>query len=124
MSRLTKNISKRQDYCGYEVKEATYQNIYGTFSKYKDIEDNVDCDLTLAIDKLGQLEDIEEKIGIDLITLFKALKNGVYKGHNMYHYDVDFGIYGEDFMFSSGLEKVAYIKDYRKTWYLKEDKSE
>ena len=28
-------------------------------------------------DKLGQLEDIEEEINFDLITLFKALKNGV-----------------------------------------------
>lgn len=28
--------------------------------------------------KLGQLEDIEEKFGIDLITLFKALTNGIY----------------------------------------------
>jgi len=27
-----------------------------------------------CIDKLGQLEDIEEELGIDLITLFKALK--------------------------------------------------
>ena len=27
-----------------------------------------------AIDKLGQLEDIEDELGIDLITLFKALK--------------------------------------------------
>lgn len=31
-----------------------------------------------AIDKLGQLEDIEEKLGIDLITLYKALTNGVW----------------------------------------------
>ena len=29
------------------------------------------------VDKLGQLEDIEEELGIDLITLFKALKNGI-----------------------------------------------
>lgn len=28
--------------------------------------------------KLGQLEDIEEELGIDLITLFKTLKNGVF----------------------------------------------
>ena len=28
--------------------------------------------------KLGQLEDIEEELGIDLITLFKALKDGFY----------------------------------------------
>ena len=26
--------------------------------------------------KLGQLEDVEEELGIDLATLFKALKNG------------------------------------------------
>ena len=32
----------------------------------------------IAINKLGQLEDIEEELGIDLITLFKALKNGIY----------------------------------------------
>ena len=30
------------------------------------------------INKLGQLEDIEEELGIDLVTLFKALKNGFY----------------------------------------------
>ena len=28
--------------------------------------------------KLGQLEDIEEELGIDLITLIKALKNGIW----------------------------------------------
>ena len=30
----------------------------------------------LMIQKLGQLEDIEEELGIDLITLFNVLKNG------------------------------------------------
>lgn len=30
-----------------------------------------------CIDKLGQLEDIEEELGIDLIILVKALKNGI-----------------------------------------------
>ena len=28
--------------------------------------------------KLSQLEDIEDELGIDLITLYKALKNGIY----------------------------------------------
>ena len=32
----------------------------------------------LAEEKLCQLEDIEDELGIDLITLFKALKNGFY----------------------------------------------
>lgn len=30
------------------------------------------------INKLGQLEDIEDELGISLITLFKALKNGIW----------------------------------------------
>ena len=28
--------------------------------------------------KLGKLEDVEEELGIDLLTLFKALKNGIW----------------------------------------------
>ena len=70
--RLTQKISHRQNYCAYEVKGAKYKDIYG-FEKYSELEDNVDCELTLAIDKLGQLEDIEDKIKIDLITVFKWL---------------------------------------------------
>lgn len=31
-----------------------------------------------CVNKLGQLEDLEEDLGIDLITLFKALKNGIW----------------------------------------------
>lgn len=31
-----------------------------------------------CVNKLGQLEDIEERIGIDLIIIFKALKNGIW----------------------------------------------
>lgn len=37
-----------------------------------------------AIQKLGQLEDIEEELGIDLITLFKALKNGIWSKGGWY----------------------------------------
>lgn len=32
--------------------------------------------------KLGQLEDVEEELGIDLVTLFKALENGCYFKYN------------------------------------------
>ena len=53
MSRLTK---KRKD--------GLYDNSYGV------------CDEEAC--KLGQLEDIEEELGIDLITLFKAMKQGIY----------------------------------------------
>lgn len=46
------------------------------FIKIKD-QEKVE-DFTEVANKLGQLEDIEEELGIDLITLFKALKNGIY----------------------------------------------
>lgn len=36
-----------------------------------------------AIQKLGQLEDIEEKLGIDLITLFKAFNGICYKDNEI-----------------------------------------
>ena len=79
-----------------------------------------------TFDKLGQLEDIEDELGIDLITLFKALKNGIY-------FKVKDKIY-----FTNGLdldfkEKVLFefneyedfetyeLKDYGKTWALTEE---
>ena len=31
-----------------------------------------------SIHKLGQLEDIERELGVDLVTLFKAIENGFY----------------------------------------------
>ena len=37
------------------------------------------CKLTTPMyDKLHDLEDIEDELGIELITLFKAFKNGIY----------------------------------------------
>ena len=40
---------------------------------YYDIEE---CVVSNCSQKLGQLEDIEEELGIDLITLFKILEQG------------------------------------------------
>ena len=40
-------------------------------------------------DKLGQLEDIEEENGFDLITLFKATQQGIWMKHNDVFYFFD-----------------------------------
>lgn len=78
--------------------------------------------------KLGQLEDLEEELGIDLITLFKALKNGVYCKD-------EYGGEEKEFHDVRGIEKnglsvvsniceypecdwTEYFKDYGKTWAL------
>lgn len=62
MSRLTEKIDFIS---GYPNRNDLYRP-YNNSSK-------IEC-----YKKLGQLEDIEEELGIDLITLFKALKNGFY----------------------------------------------
>lgn len=95
---------------------------------YYDIEE---CVVSNCSQKLGQLEDIEEELGIDLITLFKALKNGfwsidknkhIYKmkptkgngGAMSYYASLDY-IITEDTYYD---EEYFLLKDYGKTWAL------
>lgn len=75
--------------------------------------------------KLGQLEDIEEELGIDLVTLFDILRTGGCiwvkncKGINQWHVES---------LKQRGLDKQWYLtysnnvriklKDYGKTWAL------
>ena len=93
----------------------------------------VDCikikDKGLAEEKLCQLEDIEEELGIDLITLFKALKNGVYFENDKKHHIValDLGSssnYRLSYEIIDGLFESVYAKDYGKTWALTKEELE
>ena len=87
-------------------------------------------------DKLGQLEDIEDELGIDLITLIKALNNGiwVYRGKRKEHTSWCIAINGNGdgghrkttfwlsykvngFDFPDYYEHLEF-KDYGKTWAL------
>ena len=97
----------------------------------------------MCVDKLGALEDIEEELGIDLITLFKALKDGIdvyyeyeerYQFHNNlrleYHKTLGWGlvdIFGSicrnDMPMKLDMEFYE-LKEYQKTWFLKEDRCE
>ncbi len=124
--RFTRNIHNRQDYCEFEVKNCPYKDIYG-LEKYSELEENVDCDLSIAIDKLGAHEDIEQELGVDLVTLVKALKNGIW-----IKYDSNFGegkpkiVIQKDT--ATGIcwrdgkwwieENDFLLKDYGKTWAL------
>ena len=78
-------------------------------------------DYRKACQKLGQLEDIEEELGIDLITLFKALRNGFYykdinekvifiSKHNIFGYDA------RTSQFDTWFGKIYY--DDKGTWAL------
>ena len=73
--------------------------------------------------KLGQYEDLEEELGIDLITLFKALKNGVCIQEEGYFGcpDIYFHLLVMEFVIGwANKENMGYelLKDYGKTWAL------
>ena len=81
------------------------------------------------ITKLGQLEDIEDELGINFVTLFKALKEGIYtKPYEQSH--INFGKLGAiDYQkkrFRSQRIGGNYykFKDYGKTWALTKEELE
>ena len=61
MSRLTRKI---KGYYSIDLRTCLPM-------EYEQIENSDEC-----VDKLGKLEDIEEQLGVDLITLFKILEQG------------------------------------------------
>lgn len=103
------------------------------FPKYDYNRDNYGALLSSTesiINKLGQLEDIEEELGIDLITLFKALKNGVYYFTNGTQLTKDYVWLLDNYISVGTRDKLSYsfmtafgkqtllLKDYGKTWAL------
>lgn len=87
----------------------------------------------VAIEKLAKLEDIEEELGCDLITLFKALKQGyIYEKleDEITKRDVDMLDFKEGVrcvLFEKSCEidnymqcyqMLNYIQDYGKSWAL------
>ena len=82
-----------------------------------------ECKLTSSKNKLGRLEDIEEKLGIPLEVLFKALKDGfwvmtkedgiefMYRPQ-LFHCEGRYCFREDIFWF----EAIVETKDYGKTW--------
>ena len=107
MSRLTKLTAK-----GYDV-------VYDGVKNKQELLD--DC-----MSKLGKLEDIEEELGIDLVTLFKALKDGYYTnktwGKEIEKRNGSLE-YLDGIVLDSGLDMVD-LDDYGKTWALTKEELE
>lgn len=86
-----------------------------------------------AYDKLGKLEDLEEKYDLPLDVLVTLLDHYQYydeDGHqriihslDMYHKQIMIKKYENDDDIYGYYEHLNF-KDYKKTWWLKEDKSE
>lgn len=94
-----------------------------------------------CIDKLGELENIEDELGCPLDVVFKALKDKEIVVKHTYglnepveklktHKISGLSVYGRDFVFwlyeniVTDLEFDVNVEDYKKTWWLKEDLSE
>lgn len=87
-----------------------------------------DEEISNIIVKLGKLEDLEEELGCPLEVVVKALQNGVYyedAANNMRYMvaDLHFNLAG-DFVLYFDDEEYLLARNYKKTWWLKEDKSE
>ena len=129
MNRLTKVVSMHNN--EPEFYEANI-DLYPKMMEYEYQQAEMDC-----INKLGQLEDIEEELGINLITLFKALKNGFYhidenkhiyttkptkgNGGAMNFYVCLECIIAED---TFGDQYIYSLKDYGKVWALTKEELE
>lgn len=105
MSRLTEKVKNTEDY----IKLAT-----------KDKQE--------FINKLGRLEDLEEQLGCPLEVVLKALQNGIYYEDvaNCMKYivvDLHFSLEG-DFVLYFDDDECLLARNYKKTWWLKKDKSE
>jgi len=94
-----------------------------------------------SVHKLGQLEDIEQELGIDLITLFKALRNGVWTNQEQCYGDEKqgkirffqvrllleenaIGCIHNSMWKGKEVIRILYFIDYGKTWALTKEELE
>ena len=135
MNRLTMKISNANNFCKYELKNAKYRYLFDLTSN-KQIEDYVDANLTIAIDKLGQLEDIEEELGIDLIKAVELCKQ--VNNKKVVYTKENWGIVPLKILDELELELFSHrlyvnargmyvsldLYEYKKTWALTEEELE
>lgn len=110
MIRLTKKEKIK------ELSTLKKHNVLMTNNDYKEL-------------KLGQLEDIEEELEIDLITLFKAISNGIYvktKNGISKHYTIYLMKWQQTNTYCLYYRPYSHIwfKDYGKTWALTKEELE
>lgn len=78
-------------------------------------------------DKLSKLEDIEDELGIDLVTLFKVLKGGIFVDGDSTHKYVFLDV-NEKELFTINDFECAYfaasLSQYGKTWALTKEELE
>ena len=101
-------ITKKRNNGFYELKAG--EEIYGEGNGIR------------LVQIVGQYEDIKEELGIGLITLFKALEEGIYtirsNGKKRYPCLIHNSAVGYVFDFMFDQEAQYILSDYGKTWAL------
>ena len=82
-----------------------------------------------AIDKLGKIEDVEEKLGMSILALFDILKSRTifvkhYRGIEELDYCLSYDNNGKEWFMDTPYYKKFYIKEYGKTWALTKEELE
>lgn len=107
----------------------TKKKIISSQNTTYEIIPNFECDRgtcitteLIAIHKLGQLEDVEEELGLSLITIGKMLVKGFYVKHDS---DIEKAIfkgiwleYKKIYFTTQSYDGELYFDDYDKTWAL------
>ena len=105
---------------------------FGSSSKYERYDDPEL--LQNVYDKLGVLEEVEEYLGIELSTLFTAIKEGIFILDSKYniirdctniYLPIDWdnkGFYIECTGDCININQLYYFKDFNKTWALTKEK--
>ena len=132
MNRLTKKSNSVNEAIEYQLIDEK-ENL--------DANEGIKKIPVLATNKLGRLEDIEEELGIDLFTLFKALRNGIWTNQEQWYGDEKQGkirffqvrllleenavgcIYNSMWK-GEEVIRTLYFKDYGKTWALTKEELE
>ena len=122
MSRYTKKI--KNSYCEYLPKDPYFLDLIG--ADRKNLEDTYDAELSLLVDKLGKLEDLEEELGCPLEVLIKPLLEGGIIENDGYGAQLNgLAINGDGSLSLTAINGDHYdLKDYQKTWWLKGEKDE
>lgn len=139
MSRLTRKTNGK-DYCLYcdciEKENEIFEKSKEPLSPeeyYKEEPYTMEDSYYLedAMNRLGKLEDIEEELGCSLEVVFKKVQELTIENWNQVHclqYDYDeklwyiisYSLWDDEFY----PDRQYYLKDYKKTWWLKGEKYE
>ena len=115
MSRLTEKVN----YGSSWVEDGIETDNYIPKSQF-------DSTTGKCIDKLGKLEDLEEQLGCPLEVYVTATRSGIYYSIAgvMKHCYVDVIDANKIIFAMKGTNIWFELKNYKKTWWLKKDRSE